>query len=70
MIFLLWCGSTITEARPTSEPVPAVVGFAAGLADWPLLVEAAVLSILLLMLPEPLQGRERSKDAPAADKGC
>ena len=29
MIFLMWfCSSVMTEARPTSEPVPAVVGTA------------------------------------------
>ncbi|MFC3068497.1 MgtC/SapB family protein [Phenylobacterium soli] len=49
--------------------VAALVGFAAGLADWPLLVGAAVLSILLLMLPEPLQAGGRSKAAPRADQG-
>ena len=45
--------------------VAALVGFAAGLADWVLLATAAGLAIVLLMAPEPFQGRRAaSQEAP------
>ena len=45
--------------------VAALVGVAAGLADWVLLATAAGLAIVLLMAPEPFQrGRTASQEAP------
>lgn len=45
--------------------VAALVGFSAGLADWVLLGSAAVLAILLLMAPEPLQRARDVAEEPS-----
>jgi putative Mg2+ transporter-C (MgtC) family protein len=45
--------------------VAAVVGFAAGLAEWLLVVAGVGFSLLLLMIPEPLEIEQAREPAPS-----